>query len=569
MYEDPKVYEEVPVPVEQARVTISPQPGPQTAFMETEADIAIYGGAAGSGKSYGALLEALHVPTPPKDHPEGAPWNPKPWVCENKEFAVQIFRRSTTSIRAVGALWDQSLQLYGQFPDAQPSASTLEWKWALGGKVKLWHLEHDATVFDYHGAQIPCIIFDELTEFTSFQFWYMLSRNRSTCGVRPYMRATCNPDADSWVAELISWWIDQETGFPIPERSGKLRYFLRVGDDLYWADHPSRLKPELLGLPLTTPQGQLLEYIPKSLTFIAATIFDNQKMMKADPSYLANLLALPTVERERLLSGNWKIRPAKGLYFQRHWVETIDAIPVGTVFKRGWDLAATEKTTSNDPDFTTGTKIGKCPDGSFIVADHRWGQLSPGHVDRLLKNTASEDGQLCEQHCPQDPAQAGKSQALYITRLLGGYPVRFSPETGDKITRFHGFSSNAEAGNVKVLRGTWNERWFTQLEGFPDLTHDDDVDSTSRAFNAHLSSTTGLLEVYAEQARKILEGRAAANPELPTMENGGVRVKSPNPDVNQLYDLKGNQLWVREDGTFVVEPKHAQLLRRSGFIIMD
>lgn len=61
------------------------------------------------------------------------------------------------------------------------------------------------------------------------------------CGVRPYVRATCNPDADSWVAEFISWWIDPETGFAIPERAGVLRWFIRIGDTIIWGDSPEEL----------------------------------------------------------------------------------------------------------------------------------------------------------------------------------------------------------------------------------------------------------------------------------------------------------------------------------------
>ena len=71
-----------------------------------------------------------------------------------------------------------------------------------------------------------------------------------------------------------------------------------------------------------------------------------------------------------------------------------------------------------------------------------------------------------------------------MTRMLAGYDVRSAPVTGDKITRFNPFSAQAEVGNVKVLRGRWNEAWFCSLEGFPEAAHDDDVDSTSEAFNA-------------------------------------------------------------------------------------
>ena len=90
----------------------------------------------------------------------------------------------------------------------------------------------ETTVYGWQGAQITLICFDELTHFSAHQFFYMVSRNRSTCGVRPYIRATCNPDADSWVADFLTWWIDPESGLPIPERAGVLRYFVRIAEKI-------------------------------------------------------------------------------------------------------------------------------------------------------------------------------------------------------------------------------------------------------------------------------------------------------------------------------------------------
>ena len=66
----------------------------------------------------------------------------------------------------------------------------------------------------------------------------MVSRNRSTCGMRPYILATCNPDADSWVAGFLAWWIDPESGLPVRERAGVVRYYIRVADKIEWADRP-------------------------------------------------------------------------------------------------------------------------------------------------------------------------------------------------------------------------------------------------------------------------------------------------------------------------------------------
>ncbi|OMQ42057.1 phage terminase large subunit [Ensifer sp. 1H6] len=446
-----------------AQTIIRPQAGPQTAFLASPADIAIYGGSAGGGKTWALLMEPLrHVANP--------------------QFGAVFFRRSTVQVRNEGGLWDESEKLYPSI-GAVPKEHVLQWNFPAGASVSFAHLEHDKTVLNWQGSQIPLICFDELTHFSAKQFWYMVSRNRSMCGVRPYIRATCNPDADSWVAEFISWWINPDTGLPIPERAGKLRWFVRIGDAIVWADDPAELSDYINPL-----DGEPIP--PKSVTFVPAKLTDNAALMAADPGYLANLMALPTVERERLLGGNWKIRPAAGLLFRRGWCEVVDAIPAGARWMRGWDLGATPKTESNDPDWTAGTKIGKLPDGRYIVAHHCRDRLSPSGVERLIKNTAEADGKDTQISLPQDPGQAGKSQVTNLTKMLAGFTVRATPESGDKITRFSPFSAQVEAGNVLVLRGPWNEAWFSSLEGFPEAAHDDDADSTSRAFNALLSAST-------------------------------------------------------------------------------
>lgn len=441
--------------------TIRPQEGPQTTFLASPADIAIYGGGAGGGKTWALLMEPLrHVANP--------------------GFGAVFFRRTTVQIRNEGGLWDESTKLYPLLA-ADPKEVTLEWRFPSGASVSMAHLEHEKTVANWQGSQIALLLFDELTHFSEKQFFYMLSRNRSMCGVRPYVRASCNPDADSWVARFIAWWIDQDTGLPINSRAGVLRWFVRIGDAIHWADRPE----DLAGHTMVNEDGERVPIPPKSVTFIPAKLTDNKALMAADPGYMANLLALSTVERERLLGGNWKIRPAAGLLFKRQWCEVIDAPPAGTRWVRGWDLAATPKTDANpDPDATSGTKIGQAPDGSFVVGGHVKDWLSPSGVRSLIRNTATMDGTDTSISLPQDPGQAGKDQKENLATHMAGFDVRFSPESGDKVTRFSPFSAQAEAGNVKVVRGAWNDAWFTALEGFPEAAHDDDADSTSRAFNA-------------------------------------------------------------------------------------
>lgn len=436
-------------------VRLAPQPGPQTAFASTTADIAIYGGAAGGGKSYGLLLEPLRHYTNPR-------------------FGCVVFRRNTTQVRNEGGLWDESMAVYPMVR-ANPVESKLEWTFPSGARLKFAHLEFDKTVLDWQGSQIPLIGYDEVTHFSEYQFFYMISRNRSTSGVPGYIRATCNPDPDSWVRRFIDWWIGED-GYPIKSRSGVLRYFVRRDDEIVWADTKEELYQKF---------GRGPEVQPKSVTFIASTIHDNKILMGKDPTYMANLLSLSRVERLRLLGGNWNVRAAAGMMFQRQWFRLVDAVRPGwTQSIRFWDRAATKPSETNkDPDWTRGIKVYKYPDNTFTVVDLRSAQDTPGQIEKLIKDTAAHDTTAVKIKSQQDPGSAGKAEAEYFIRMLSGYDVHVEVMTKDKITRAKPVSAQVEAGNFSVLRAPWNEAFFTELENFPDGAHDDIVDVLSGAFN--------------------------------------------------------------------------------------
>jgi predicted phage terminase large subunit-like protein len=346
------------------------------------------------------------------------------------------------------------------------------------------HLEHEDSVLDWQGSQIPLIAFDELTHFSQTQFFYMLSRNRSMCGVKPYVRASTNPDADSWVAEFISWWIDQATGLPITERSGVLRWFIRLGDVLIWADTRQELL-DRYGLPDEANDHED-QVRPKSVTFIPAKLSDNKALLAADPDYKANLMALSRVERERLLYGNWKIKPAAGLYFKRSDVTIVDTIPddlVKTV--RRWDLAATEQSETNpNPDWTAGVLMGLRKNGRYVILNVEHDRLRSHKVRELVQRVANNDGRKVKIGISQDPGQAGKEQAESYVRELAGFSVEVIRESGDKITRADPYAAQWQAGNIDILRGVWNEAFFAEHEAFGGSKgHDDQVDSAAGAFS--------------------------------------------------------------------------------------
>lgn len=442
---------------------LGPQAGPQTMFMASSADIVIYGGAAGGGKTYALLLEALRH----KDV---------------KGFGGVIFRKNFTQITAEGGLWDASNKIFSQVPDAHSRKTPkYHWRFYSGAKLHFAHLDREEDLQAWQGTEIAYLGFDELTHFTKHQFLYMLSRNRSTCGVKPYVRCTCNPDSDSWVAEFISWWIDQDTGYPIRERSGIVRYMCVLNNAIRWGDSPEELEKEY-NIPSTDC---------KSVTFIASRLEDNKILMQSDPSYLSNLKAMTEVDMERLLYGNWKIKAQAGRFFKRTQIPVdgyLTQIPDDVLYWcRAWDLAATDEDENGDADYTAGVLIGRRKNGRFIVADVINQQIKAGDVEKLIQMTAISDrnkyGYNYRVRLPQDPGAAGKIVAKQYLNNLSGFDVKKESVSGSKQLRATPFAAQWQNGFIDVLVAPWNEDYFSQLESFPESKHDDMVDASSDAFN--------------------------------------------------------------------------------------
>ncbi len=422
---------------------IRPQAGPQTEFLSSPADIAVYGGAAGGGKTFALLLEPLrHI--------------------SNRDFLGVIFRRTMEQVRNAGGLWDESCGLYGLL-GGKASETRLSWKFRNGASIRFRHLQHEKDKVQYQGAQFAYIGFDELTHFTETQFFYLLSRNRSTCGVRPYVRAATNPDANSWVKRFLAPWVD---GHHVdPAESGELRWFTRDHGQIKW-------------VPKGTSDA-------KSVTFIRASLVDNKILCTRDPGYLANLKALSLIDRRRLLDGDWDIVEG-GNMFRREWFEIVRVEPVGMRLCRFWDLAATAMVPGKDPDWTVGALLGRTLQGGIYVVDVQRIRATPAGVENLIGQTADLDraryGQVAIR-MEQEPGSSGVAVLdRYRRMVLPGFDFRGERSTGSKSDRARPFSAQAEAGNVKLLIGHWNNDYLNELCAFPSTeAHDDQVDASTGA----------------------------------------------------------------------------------------
>lgn len=474
---------------------LEPQEGPQYTFLASDADIAIFGGSAGGGKTHALLMDSTRGLTYPG-------------------YSCVLFRRTSPQIRLPGGLWDRSQEVYSLL-GGSPRETFLNWTFPPpkyhNNQIQFSHLENEADKNNWYGAEVCFLGFDELVTFTESQFWFLVSRNRSLCGVKPYIRATTNPDPDSWVAGLISWWIDEETGYAIPERSGVVRWLIRVKDALYWFDH----RAEAREFAIQTSGDSEHPPEPKSLTFILSTIFDNQVLMEKDPAYLSNLQSLPYVERMRLLGegrkgGNWKVRPTAGLVFSREQFTIIDAMPARVKRRvRYIDKAGTE----GGGKWTALVLMAEVEDFRFpfVVEDVVRGQWAAHNREKTIKQTADTDPEGTRIYLEQEPGSGGKESAENSVRSLAGHAVYADRVTGAKSVRVEPYSAQVQAGNVAILRAPWNKQFLDEHHNFDPQKADkgeivcDVVDASAGAFNKLTGRGKKMFEAEGRAARQEQE----------------------------------------------------------------
>jgi len=182
--------------------------------------------------------------------------------------------------------------------------------------------------------------------------------------------------------------------------------------------------------------------------------------------------------------------PGEGALFDVKKLGLVDAAPAGGRTVRSWDLAATAKTGSRNPDWTVGVKMRKFEDRIYILDVVRF-RGRPDEVERRIKQTAWKDGRHVHIALPQDPGQAGVAQIAHLTAALDGYTVKAVRPTGDKSTRAAPLASQVNVGNVSLVSDAllpaeekWNLSFIDELGSFPAGTFDDQVDAAADAHAA-------------------------------------------------------------------------------------
>jgi predicted phage terminase large subunit-like protein len=374
-------------------------------------------------------------------------------------------------LRVAGGLISISHSIYplvgGKF-----NSAISEWKFEpSGATISFRHLQNSNTHYDYQGAQFTFIGFDEVGHIDKDAVLYLFSRNRSVSSFRPWIRMTCNPDANHFTAQMVDWWID-EAGYPIPDRSGIIRYFINHEENFVFADTEEELRE------------RYPDCIPKSFTFIPSKLDDNPKLTEADPGYRANLMMLHQIERERLLNSNWKIKPDVGKVFNKSWFRIVPAPRKYVAKVRAFDMAATAKSLNENAFYTAGVLVGLCDDDTYDVIDAIAEQVSPTESDKLMIRTAKRDGKDTFIAWEEEPGSSGKRVTVYLKELLKGYFGEEMKLSGDKLTKARPTATDAEHGKINLVEGSWNDRFLSAIhmfDGTPKILTNDLTDALSLA----------------------------------------------------------------------------------------
>lgn len=443
---------------------IGPASLPQQTFLNSEANIIVYGGAAGGGKSFcGLLRHARYINDP--------------------DYRGYVIRRQSTTLNAAGGLFDEARSLYKQFvPECRINKKDMTITFPSGAVIGFKHLDTDEDAEKWRGLQVSGALLDEATQIEEQHVFMILSRLRTKAKMKPFLAMTCNPDPDCYLRRWIDWWIlpkgHENAGRPDPDRDGKIRWFITQNNELIFADTKEELEDKY---------GK--NCLPLSMQFVSATIFDNPPLLKANPGYLATLQQMPRVKKERELYGNWDIREERTGYWKAGWCEVIH-IPPDRVVKRvrAWDISGTlPSETNRNPDYTVGTAMSKDYNGRYYVEDVVRGRWSHAGVLETILATAERDGRDTLILLPVDPGAAGKAYYASLVRAISekGYYVRGKPTNKSKVQRFAPFASACEAGLVAICRGEWNDAFTYELEGFDGSRNvkDDIVDTVGDGYH--------------------------------------------------------------------------------------
>ena len=460
----------------------------QRDFLALDCEEALFGGAAGGGKTDGLLMAALQY-------------------VDRPGYTAALFRRNEKDWQQPGsALQLANEWLHGTTARWSPQQSA--WVFPSGALI---HFGFGSTlkqiIRSYQGSQYQFLGFDELTQWPESFYRYLFSRCRrrsEAIDVPARVRATCNPGGEGhgWVKRrFVADARNVTTGTDVRDdirarNHGQLMPVPRV-----YVSPPS---DEARRLAMETGVAAQGAY------FVPAFLSDNPGIDAVD--YRSKLLRLDPVTRAQLERGDWDV-VSDGTFFKASYFNTIVKQPPGGLnWVRSWDLAATDKDAARDPDWTAGSKQAVQRMGNHEVRLYIGGvrrfQMDAGDTEREIASTARQDGLSTRILMEQEPGSAGKASVHgFKSRVLAGYAVESERRTGPKEEYWRPVASLASAGGLVLVEGPYMEALIEELTNLP-VGHDDQADAISLGYfwQMRFLSSSGNVTTAIESTRGLFGG---------------------------------------------------------------
>jgi predicted phage terminase large subunit-like protein len=408
----------------------SPHPK-QRQFLLNFTRETLFGGAAGPGKSSAILMAALQFVDVPG-------------------YAALLLRKSYIDLSQPGAIMDRADGWFRGLPRLRWDDTTHTWTFPSGATLTFGYIERQNDHLKYQGAEYQFVGFDELTQHREKHYRYLFSRLRKP---------------------------DLESGHPLADVPIRMRSTANPGGPGHEWVYNRFVLPYLEWKRDIGPRP-VRDFIP-------ATLEDNPSVNRED--YTTSLAELDPVTRSQLLAGDWEVRP-EGRMFRASWFWPLAAtdhradLCATAPTIRFWDLAATEPSADNDPDFTAGCLLHRLSDGLWVIGDMVTFRKGPAETERMILATAERDGPAVIIGMEQEPGASGKTLIRHFRELLDHRTFYGLSPSGSKITRSMPIASRADAGDVAYIPGGWIDHFRNEIEIFPDGFHDDQVDALSGAY---------------------------------------------------------------------------------------
>lgn len=393
----------------------------QQVFLRSNALEALFGGAAGGGKSSALLMAALQYVDVPG-------------------YAAILFRKTYADLALPGALMDRFREWVSDYDDVHWNTNTYTATFPSGARITFGYLNNAGDYLRYKGAEFQFVGMDEVTEIREFDYKYLFSRLRrpdsgplSKVPIR--MRAASNP-APNWVRQRFLVEGEKENRIFVPS---------------FFSDNPGidhDAYEQVLGRLGEIERRQLL--LGDWWVSSGGSMFNREDFVVIEPE------DLPVVTPDTRFVRSWDLAASE----------------------------EPEEGDATDPDYTAGALV-MWQGGVTYVLDMKRERHGPAGVEKLVASTAADDGVHVAIRMEQEPGSSGKSMISHYSRnVLPGFEFDGQTATGDKATRARPLASAVRNGNVKLVRGPWNTDFLDEIANFPEVSpHDDQVDAVVGAYN--------------------------------------------------------------------------------------